>query len=91
MIERRDRNTLKEEILTYLKKHGSLIVFDIAGGLREEYHNVSNALLRLRRSQLVSRERTRGGPKNRAHWEYTINPKGLERLKFYRKERKDNR
>lgn len=84
MAERKDPNKLKGAILAYLEANSSVAALDISMDLGEEYHNISNALLRLRRSQLVNREKVRGGPRNRLRWEYTTKPKGLERLAYYR-------
>ena len=86
-----NRNLLKREILEYLAAHSPAIGWDIIKGVGKESHNVRNALLRLRRNNLVGREKIRGGPRNRMVFQYTITEKGKKRLSFYQEKEKPRR
>jgi len=83
MVVGRGRNELKILVLNFLVDHGESTAQDISLGIGEELHNVSNALLRCKRGQLVKRRKDYFR-KGYHTFGYSITQKGRDRLDYYR-------
>lgn len=91
-MERRKANEVKAIILEYLKENDKPTAKEIAEDTNEEVHNISNALLRLRRSQLIARSKEKRrvglGLREKRVYVYSIKAQGIERLEWYERERR---
>jgi len=79
-------NELKILVLNYLRNHEDGTILNISESTGQEYHNVANALLRCRRTQLIGHTKVKGGPRNRLRKVYSLKPKGQARLEWYQEQ-----